>query len=431
MSRESQKTTKSFIEKMSSIFNSTPYILEGINETKLETKDDLLLSVVIPARNEFPNVMHTVHSILNCWEADGYAQDQIEIIIVNNCSDERSTDQRYFDHPVDYGTTTCLEGRGIYYTGTVRTYYDPIAGNHSARNKGARIARGKYVFFSDAHMSYKPGTFKYLMQAVDESGGMVHATIAWMGTYPPHSSTSGYQYTIKLGEEIKGTWANYLVGNGKDWFYIFGSGHCSVMCNRKQFLAFGGYPDIHRTYGGGEFYTNAKWWMFGSSVAVHPLAIGYHLKSYRGYNWNHDDYIHNVLNVSYALGMDDWRERAYINWMRRGRKEVLDRMMEEGEREMKSDREWVDSHRLKSFNDILVERPWDKLNKERLGSSNSSMLIFHDSWLNLLKEAPQYVVDAYKNSKYQRSLEEFINSKLAQYVYKRGKVESSGLVWSE
>src|SRR3990167_8912427 len=62
--------------------------LEGYEESKPETKDDLLLTVIIPARNEFPNIVHTVHSILNCWEADGFTHDQIEIIIVNNCSTE-------------------------------------------------------------------------------------------------------------------------------------------------------------------------------------------------------------------------------------------------------------------------------------------------------------------------------------------------------
>lgn len=259
-----------------------------------ETKDMIKLSVIIPCRNEWPNIAHTIHSVFNCWEADGFDPNEIEIIIVDNCSDDN-----YWNYPRlgEKGTTTHLMSRGAYYAGRLRVLYDPIAGNHSARNKGAKIAKGKYVFFSDGHMSYRPGCFKYGMKAVDESGGLVHFVIAWMGAYPPAPSGQGYGYTIKLGEEIKGTWNNRAIST-TDWFYIAAQGHCSVMANKEQFLNFGGYPDIHRCYGGGEFYTDMKWWMLGSSVVTEPRAIGYHLASGRGYSYHHDDYIHNVLNLS-------------------------------------------------------------------------------------------------------------------------------------
>ena len=377
-----------------------------------------LLSVVIPARNEFPNIVHTVHSILNCWEADGFDPKDIEIIIVDNGSREWEDPIWDKSKPATRGTTTYLMPRGIYWARTLRVLYDPICGNHSARNKGARIARGKYVFFSDGHMSYRPGFFKYSIQACEETGGLVHGVIAWMGAYPPSPTGLGYQYTIKLGEEIKGTWGNYLSTQDK-WFYIAAQGHCSVMANRKQFLDFGGYPDIHRTYGGGEFYVDMKWWMFGSTVVCEPRAIGYHLASGRGYTYDHNDYIENVLGVSYALGMDDWRERASINWMRRGRKETIDAIMERNEREYADDRIFIQQRRVHTFNDIIKDMPWNRMNKELYGRESGYMTIFHDTWINLLKEAPDRVKDVYRNSKYQRELEKFIEENLVKYIYKR------------
>lgn len=379
----------------------------------------MILSVIIPARNEFPNIVHTIYSILHCWETDGFDPKQLEIIIVDNTSNDD-----VFPSRGTKGTTSYIEGRGMYASGRVRILRDPIAGNHSARNKGADIAKGEYLFFSDAHMAYKPGFFKKILQAVDESGGMVHGGIAWMGAYPSHMNNGnlhgvGVQYTIKLGEEIKGTWNNYMVDTNK-WFYIPALGHCSVAVKKEQFLNFGGYPKVHRTYGGGEFYINMKWWMFGSTVAVHPQAIGYHLASGRGYSYNHDDYIENVLGVSYALGMDEWRERAYINWMRKGRKEVLDAIMKRNEEEYKEDREFVKRNRKKTFNELLIELPWDKANDKRLGKHYSALSIFHDTWIkNHLREAPQYVQDVYDNSKLQAGLEKFINENLSKYVYKR------------
>lgn len=372
----------------------------------------ILLSCVVPARNEFPTAVMTCHSIWNCWEADGFDPKELEIIIVNNCSDDEP-----YDHRGAKGTTSYLLGRGAFYNRALRVLYDPIAGNHSARNKGAMIARGEYLFFSDAHMSYKPGFFKSILKTVDESGGLVHGALQFMGAYPPMDSSAGYGYTIKLGEEIKGTWHNYKIAD--TWFYVPAQGHWGLAVKRKQFLDFGGYPKIHRTYGGGEFYTDMKWWMFGSTVVVDPNAIGYHLASYRGYSYNHDDYKENVIGMAYALGMDEWRERAYLNWLRNGRKEVMDAIMERSQREHEADRKFVAKHRKKSFNQLLLERPWERLNKEKHNYGLANILIFQNTWENLLRKAPQEVQDIYDKSEKQKELAKFIDENLSQFVYKR------------
>ena len=176
------------IERLCQTFEKSAHFVGHDEEGEVDIKEDLILSVIIPARNEFPNIVHTVHSILNCWEADGFDPKDIEIIIVNNCSTDYNDPKYDASKPGDRGTTEHLMPRGIYHSRTLRVLYDPIAGNHSARNKGARIARGKYLFFSDAHMSYKPGAFKYGIQACEESKGLVHMAIAWMGAYPIHDS---------------------------------------------------------------------------------------------------------------------------------------------------------------------------------------------------------------------------------------------------
>ena len=421
MSR-SKDRIQSTIEKLQQTFINTPYFKEYDEEHTREIKEDLLLSVIIPARNEFPNIVHTVHSIINTWEADGFDGKDLEIIIVNNCSTDYNDSKYDPSKPGDRGTTEHLMPRGIYHSRILRVLYDPIAGNHSARNKGAAIARGKYLFFSDAHMSYRPGTFKYGLKAVDESGGIVHCGIAWMGGYPPHPTSVGMQYTIKLGEEWKGTWNTYHPWSDK-WFYIPSQGHCSLFVKRTQFLDFDGYPRYHRTYGGGEFYTNMKWWMYGSSVVVEPRAVGYHLASSRGYAYTHDDYIHNVYNCAYALGCDDWLERTHLNYLRRGREDVLERMLAEAKVEMRETRKIVEARRITTFNDLLVDRPWDKLNMERGGAANSSLLIYHHSWIELIKSNPK-VYERFKNSPTQQALSKFIVEKLHNYIYKWQEFEN-------
>ena len=415
------KRIQGVIDQLNYQFEHSPYFLGAKFDSPLEQKDELIMSVVIPARNEFPNVVHTCYSIWHAWEAEGHDPAQIEIIIVANCCTDFQKEGFDPRKPGDKGTTEYLMARGGYWARKIRVLYDPVAGNHSARNKGAAIARGKYVFFSDAHMAYKPGFFTLMMETIDKTGGMFHGVIAWMGAYPPHGGGLGCGYTLKLGEEIKGTWNNYFLSEDK-MFYIPALGHCSVGALRDQFIKFGGYPNVHRSYGGGEFYINMKWWMFGSSVSTHPKAIGYHLASGRGYTWNHDDYLHNVFNIGYALGMDDWLERAYINCLRKGRKEVLDRMMAEAKIEAKEDRKYIEQHRKMTFNELLVKRPWKTMNEELHGKGLDNILIYHDSWIDYqLKEAPEYVQKMYHNSETQKKLAKFIDENLGDFVYKRKK----------
>src|SRR3990167_534693 len=120
----------------------------------------ILLSIIAPSRNEFPHAVFTFHDVMNCLEAEGIDHRQVEYIIVDNCSNDDVYPQRGTK-----GTTSYLETRGAYYNRVLRILRDPIAGNHSARNKGARIARVKYLFFTDSHMSYKPGFFTKMMKA--------------------------------------------------------------------------------------------------------------------------------------------------------------------------------------------------------------------------------------------------------------------------
>jgi len=374
-----------------------------------------LVSVVIPARNEFPNIVHTVYSLINDLETF-LSPAEFEIIICANCIDDWHLTEK--DRRAIKGTVDYLMPMGAYANRVIRVIYDPIAGNHSTRNKGALLARGKYLFMSDAHMSYKVGYFKRMIRAIDETKGIVHGAIGWLGAYPPSSST-GYQYTIKLGDEIRGTWNNYLLAD--DYFYIPLQGHCCLGVDRKQFLEFGGYPEYHRCYGGGEFYLDMKWWMFGSNVVVDPQAIAYHLRSSRGYSYNYNDLIHNIFLIGHSLGIEEWAERSYLNWLRKGNKETLDRLWNEAEKEAQKDKEFIAKKKVKTFNELIVERPWDKLNDEKYGRHNSAMSIFHDSWLPLIKGTP--AEEPYNNSELQKNLEKFINEKLSDYVFRRNTRE--------
>lgn len=361
----------------------------------------MTVSVVISARDEFPNIVHTIHSIINDLETF-LDQDEWEIIIVDNGS-------------LNPDSWRFMAERGLYYHRNIRVHFDPIMGNVTARNKGARLAKGDYLFFSDAHMSYRIGTFQRMIQTIDESGGIVHGTVQWMGGYYP--AQPSVQYSLKIGEKLWGTWNNSLVATD-DWFYIPCSGHCFLGVKRQQFLDFGGYNDWFRCYGGGELYLALKWWMLGSSVAVDPRVVSYHLSAGRGYSYHQDDLIHNMMLLGYALGADALGERVYIRYLtKRGTdQERIDTLHHDAKTEAQTDATFFAARPHTPLYDVLKDRPWDTLNDNRHGKHHSYLVVFQDTWLDALDEtAKQY----YEASEKQKSLNEFIETHLANCIYGR------------
>src|SRR3990167_10318696 len=113
------------VDKLRNAFENTPYYLrvkDGDGDSV--PKDDLLLSVIIPARNEFPNIVHTFHAIMNCVEADGIDPKDVEVIIVDNCSTDWQQERYDWSKPGDRGTVNHLMPRGSYWARHVRVVYD-------------------------------------------------------------------------------------------------------------------------------------------------------------------------------------------------------------------------------------------------------------------------------------------------------------------
>lgn len=358
-----------------------------------------VVSVIISARDEFPNIVHTVHSIVNDLETF-LTPEQFEIIIVDNGS-------------LNPESWRFIAERGMYYHRTVKVLHDPIMGNVTARNKGVEIADGEFIFFSDAHMSYRIGSFQKMIEAIKETGGIVHPAVQWMGGYEP--SAPSYQYTIKLGEKIWGTWNRAIVSDTES-FYIPVCGHCCLGMRRQQFLDFGGYNKFFRCYGGGELYLDLKWWMLGSTVSSVPQAVGYHLSAGRGYSFNQDDLIHNMMLMSYALGADAFAERIYIRYIGKAgiNKDKLSKMRDEALHEAKFDREILLPRATMSFLDVIINRPWDKMNDQKHGKHDSYIGVYDKTWTDALAGDARALFDS---SPLQKELSQVIETQLKEYVY--------------
>jgi glycosyltransferase involved in cell wall biosynthesis len=371
------------------------------------------ISIIISARNEFPNIVHTVHSLINALEFDGYGYDpktgtvDFEIIIVDNGSADQTS--MFWGWAKSNETDTKLQKspRGLAYNNVVKVMYDPVMGNVSARNQGALYARGDYLFFCDAHMSITMGVFGKMIKACNESGGLVHPVVEWMGAYPPKG---GFQYSIKVGEKFWGTW-NRLAVSTKEWFYIPGSGHCFFCVKRDQFFKFGGYNNYFRVYGGGELYLDLKWWMLGSCSVVVPDAFTYHLSAGRGYNYFGDDLVHNLMLSCYVIAGKKYAERVLLTYI--NKKDVSHEkyysLFEQATVEGKDDRDFIENAQVRDFESLIAGNgacdghcnpragahnmcAWDVKNEERFGKHLSGIMIL-DDWLGRLEtqEAKDFV----------------------------------------
>src|SRR3990167_7551658 len=168
--------------------------------------------------------------------------------------------------------------------------------------------------------------------------------------------------------------------------------------------------------------------MLGVPVVAEPRCVSYHLSAGRGYAYHNDDFIFNTFLGALSLGADDWAERVKINNLRHGRKEVVEHLWELAYEKSREERRWFERWRKKkgpvlSFNEMLIQRPWSELNKKKHGFSNDNLLIYHPTWLNLIKGTP--AEKAYNNSTYQKGLDEFIRKNLWDFVYHNNEFDKN------
>ena len=372
------------------------------------------ISFVISARGEFPNIVHTLHSIINDVETTG---KRFNVVLVDNGSQDRTTEFFTYARSNTSKSGLQLSRRGVVGNGLLKVVFDPVLGNVSARNKGVQYADGKYLFFSDAHISVRPGAIANMIRAVDESGGIVHPVIEWMGAYPPKG---GYQYSLKIGEKFWGTWNRYKVAD--DWFYIPMSGHCFMAMDRKQYVDFGGYNENFRVYGGGEPYLDLKWWRMGACSVTQPKSFIYHLSAGRGYAYHYDDLIHNMALAAYTIGGMKWAERILITYLNKpgSDSKTVWRLYNEALEEGKPDFERINKESVWTFDQLVYNQPecagekcrrshkspvphpmsiWDRMNEEKYGKHLSAIAIF-DDWLGRLQGE---ALEIYKSSPYQKA----------------------------
>ncbi len=352
------------------------------------------LSIIIGARNEFPQVVMTITSLMEDCYASGI--ENFEVILMDNGSTDETS--RFLAwKAIEKGAWWKYQysPRGLVHSDKVKIFYDPVLSNVGTRNKGVLKAKYDNIIFCDAHIIIRPGTIKSILTALNDYGGIIHAPVSWMGA-DGSDPKPGYQYSYKVGEKIWGTWNKIKVADTP--FYIPLCGHCFLAVKRKQFLEYRGYPYAQRVYGGGEPYLDTKWWMVGSHSLCDPNSLVYHLSAGRGYSFQQDDLIFNMLLVSYVLGGEKWIDRIYTTYA--NKKGVyltwIKQLYEEAKVQGQEDKDWLDKNKIMEFEELLAldnpddcikctkrgrpdphaMRKWDLLNDKLHGTHRSFVAEF-------------------------------------------------------
>lgn len=381
------------------------------------------VSFIISARNEYPQVAMTVDNLmLDCYQSGIH---DWEVIIADNGSTDLTSKFWKFAWKNPYAKNADHQlpeelqysPRGMMNEGRIRFAYDPVFSNVGARHKAVEYAKYENIIFADAHISLKPGTTKYVLETLDKFGGVVHAPVAWMGAsvYRPHP---GMQYTYKIGEKIWGTW-NYAQTTGDAPFFIPLSGHCFIAVKKKEYLDLGGYDTHQQIYGGGENYLDTLYWLLGSNVMVDPRGLVFHLSSGRGYSYNMNSLIHNMILTAYTLGGMKWAERILITYFDKAgtNRDFLLNMFKTAVTEGQEKRKMISTRQKMSLEDLLaIDKPydcegleyknqkhtkriWDTKNDELHGHHISFVTVF-DDWLTRLKDP--YAKQFFENSPHQK-----------------------------
>jgi len=212
-------------------------------------------SAIITCCNEYPKVLFTVQSIIEELRDFG----NFEVIVVDNKSTDRT--KEYFKnnrHP------------------NIKFFeYDKKYSHWQAKNLGVEKAKGKYLFFLDAHCIVGRGSLikmKVFLENMEDNGmkiggvHMLHSPILMEKKFQ-HASQPKFIYRFRVAE----------VGKDKP-YEVFGMSTCGMMSPKKVFNKLGGWNKELGQKWGGEAYINLKQATCGYPQFIHPEARYFHYK---------------------------------------------------------------------------------------------------------------------------------------------------------
>lgn len=242
-----------------------------VPETGLHLGPAPAVSIIIPCKNEVNTLESTVRSLLTA-RTDLPA----EIIVV----DDASTD----------GSCNFLQsGR---YPGVILECTGGL-GAAGARNAGAQLARGKYLFFCDAHIQVEDYWLDRLVETMLRE--QAHC-IAPAVTDQPYARRVGYGQTWNSALNV--VWLNQEPEKAVEVPIACG---CTLGITREVFHAVGGFDRYFEVWGKEDEELSLKLWLFGYRVMVEPSVKVAHLfRHSHPYRVSLVNVMHNLICLAYS-----------------------------------------------------------------------------------------------------------------------------------
>lgn len=175
----------------------------------------------------------------------------------------------------------------------------------SARNMGAEMANGKYIFFFDNHCLVAKNYFKSAIETMESTGAsLVHSLTRFYEGEKDH-----WHYTLCLEGNFWG--GGFLTDRDKPFaaapYRCAVGGHGGFAVTRKAWKEIGGYWEGFVGYGGEECYLDLGLWLTGHEVWLDPGMIHYHFAGERPYTRHYtDDYFRNMMMCARIIGDSNW-----------------------------------------------------------------------------------------------------------------------------
>jgi len=245
-----------------------------------------------------PQVAFTVNGLFN----ELRDKCDFEIVLINNTPGDlahKEPEHHELNGPM-YFEKLIAEGRAPH---LVHIDYPDKLSHWNAKRVGLKRARGKFIFFCDAHVLISPGAlhgmWEYYKDHWQEMNGSIHLPWSYLNDGPDRR----LEYCLVTNTNkgiIHYTSKSYK--GGTQPYAVPCMSTCGMMIERSLLDKVGPWPTEFGIYGGGENYFNFVQAVLGMQPWIWPSYPFWHYAAPRGYSWNWYDWHRNRMIATYLVG---------------------------------------------------------------------------------------------------------------------------------
>ena len=248
--------------------------IEGFqHRVETDDKNNIEASIIIPCKNEKENLKKTVDSILA-----SYNNVRFEIIIVDDASIDNSTEFLKLEVH-NYKNVTLINTENL--------------GCAGAKNRGAKIAKGKYLFFIDAHVKVADYWLDTLVNTMKYKQADAAA---------PAIKDFNEETAFGYGE----TWTNnlnlnWLTSKPNDIITIPIACGCAFGIKKSIFNEVGCFNELFKVWGREDEEISLKLCLYGFNIVVNPgVMIDHKFRKSFPYKVTPINIVYNTLVMAYS-----------------------------------------------------------------------------------------------------------------------------------